>query len=225
MSFNLGQFRRDMINTSNYLTEKSYTLSDVSVRPSSEVEFLDISIDLNESLIYGENYYLKIVFFRNLTYDQNITFTLQSDTTEQFIETYFIPKGDTSQDYAVPIELIISPNGSYNKILLTLNRTISDYSIYNAEDNTYGRKINISSIYIAKIENILNTIGHSTLNKIGVQGPPGLLMCINGQDIRIGPNGIYEINNGYKVTFIGFIITTDDTTLNRRNYFILDYQY
>jgi len=30
-------------------------------------------------------------------------------------------------------------------------------------------------------------------------------MCINGEPIRIGPSGIYEIRNGYKVNFLGFV--------------------
>jgi len=45
-------------------------------------------------------------------------------------------------------------------------------------------------------------------------------MCINGEEIRIGPSGIYEIKNGYTVNFIGFAILPNDN-----NYFILDYQY
>jgi hypothetical protein len=52
-----------------------------------------------------------------------------------------------------------------------------------------------------------------------------MLMCINGEDIRIGPNGIYEINNGYKITFIGFVVQQSDQTPDKRDYFILDYQY
>ena len=78
---------------------------------------------------------------------------------------------------------------------------------------------------VGEIYNVLTTIGQRVLNKIGVQGPPGLLMCINGEDIRVGPSGIYEINNGYQVTFIGFVIQESDQTLDRRDYFILDYQY
>ncbi len=69
-----------------------------------------------------------------------------------------------------------------------------------------------------------------TLTKIGIQGPPGLLMCINGEAIRIGPSGIYEINNGYKVTFLGFIVRESRQRKDRDgvpdyDYFIMDYQY
>jgi len=32
-----------------------------------------------------------------------------------------------------------------------------------------------------------------------------MLMCINGEGIRVGPSGIYEIKNGYKVKFLGIV--------------------
>ena len=49
-----------------------------------------------------------------------------------------------------------------------------------------------------------------TLKQIGVQGPPGLLMSINGEPIRIGRSGLYEINNGINTTFIGFIVEANE---------------
>ena len=46
-----------------------------------------------------------------------------------------------------------------------------------------------------------------------------MLTCINRQQIRIGYNGIYEINNGTKITSISFV----PRTVN--DYFIMDYEY
>ena len=79
---------------------------------------------------------------------------------------------------------------------------------------------NLSLIY-----NIMDYLRTSIDNKgrlkqIGVQGPTGLLMNINGESIRIGRTGIYEINNGVTITSIGFIIEDGNT-----DNFILDYQY
>ena len=45
-------------------------------------------------------------------------------------------------------------------------------------------------------------------------------MCIDGEQIRIGRSGLYEINNGVVISFLGFIVAEDDN-----KYFILDYQY
>ena len=61
--------------------------------------------------------------------------------------------------------------------------------------------------------------GNRILKQIGIQGPPGLLMSINGEEIRIGRSGLYEITYGINTTFIGFIVEADE------KYFILDYQY
>jgi len=52
-------------------------------------------------------------------------------------------------------------------------------------------------------------------------------MCINGEPIRIGPSGIYEIRNCYKIKFLSFIIREseeEDGTYKTDN-FIVDYQY
>ena len=66
-----------------------------------------------------------------------------------------------------------------------------------------------------------NNISH--LTKIGVQGPPLFLMCINREPIRIGRNGIYELNNGININFISFVpVGSGDGKLD---YFIMDYEY
>jgi hypothetical protein len=64
------------------------------------------------------------------------------------------------------------------------------------------------------------------LTKIGIQGPPGMLMCINGEPIRIGPSGIYEIKNGYKINFLSFIRKESyENGAQQLDSFIVDYQY
>lgn len=54
-----------------------------------------------------------------------------------------------------------------------------------------------------------------------------MLMCINGEEIRIGPSGIYEIKNGYIINFIGVVprISRDSTGAIGRDNFLIDYQY
>lgn len=46
-------------------------------------------------------------------------------------------------------------------------------------------------------------------------------MCINGEGIKVGKSGLYEINNGIKITFIGFIIENESDSRK----FFLDYRY
>ena len=45
-------------------------------------------------------------------------------------------------------------------------------------------------------------------------------MSIEGELIRVGRSGIYEINNGVSIKYIGFIVEPNDN-----KYFVLDYQY
>ena len=48
-------------------------------------------------------------------------------------------------------------------------------------------------------------------------------MCINGEQIRIGKSGIYELNNGIMISFIGFIPKQSES--NKLDYFIMDFEY
>jgi len=57
------------------------------------------------------------------------------------------------------------------------------------------------------------------LKKIGIQGPPLLLLCINKEQIRLGKNGIYELNNGMNITSIGFVPKSE------KDLFIMDFEY
>jgi hypothetical protein len=60
------------------------------------------------------------------------------------------------------------------------------------------------------------------LTKIGVQGPPALLMCIDGEQIRVGKSGIYELNSNINITSISFV---PKNTSNGLDYFIMDFEY
>ncbi|MGN0992861.1 MAG: hypothetical protein ACI4PE_02975 [Bacilli bacterium] len=112
----------------------------------------------------------------------------------------------------------------YNRIEFTLNRIVDDYNTVNS-DGTYGRIVKLEIDRLEEINNVIDILNSSIDNKgqlkqIGVQGPPGLQMCIDGEEIKIGRSGLYEINNGVVINFIGFVVTPDDN-----KYFILDYQY
>ena len=118
----------------------------------------------------------------------------------QKIEDIEISAGN-SGDYDI-FEMILSPNDnhSYNQIYFQLNRELIDYNTLKP-DGTYGREINISIDRLDEVYNVINYLNTSIDNKnalkqIGIQGPPGLLMNINGEAIRIGRSGLYEINNG-----------------------------
>lgn len=233
MSYKIGQFRRDNLNIQNYLTDLSYQIIPITTTADgvTGTQFTDYSIDLayGNDLQYGNNYYIQLGFQKldtSQTIFVNLQNSLEGDTNVQILNSFTIPAQDNSINQIAIVELAFSPNATYNQIVLTLQRTAYDYN-YQNQQQTHGRLIKIvtSEVQVAKIYNILDFLHIESFRKIGVQGPPGLLMCINGQDIRIGPSGIYEIKNDYKIVSMGFIIKQSDQTLDKRDYFILDYQY
>ena len=234
MSYKFGQFRKSQY--SDYLSPLDYTLNDLRVESSlsTGVVFIDKGIDLEGDNILQaltsdgkqRSYYIRFKIFKLAT-KQTITVRLvNTEKTEdnvQTIESIEIAAGNTN-DYST-FELVLSPNDNhtYNQIYFELNRELIDYNTLNT-DGTYGRKIILTIDNLSEIYNVINFLQTSIENKgvlkqIGVQGPPGLLMSINGEAIRIGRSGLYEINNGINTNFIGFIIE------NNEKYFILDYQY
>ena len=232
--YKFGQFRKSQL--SSYLTPLEYTLNDLRVKSSlSEgITFIDKGIDLSGDNILQalsndkkqRSYYIRFKIFKQAT-KQTITVRLINTEKEkdnvQTIEIIEIEAGN-SDNYSV-FELVLSPNDNhtYNQIYFELNRELIDYNTKNT-DGTYGRKINIAINRLDEIYNVINFLqtaidNKTTLKQIGVQGPPGLLMSVNGEAIKIGRSGLYEINNGIKTNFIGFIIE------NNEKYFVLDYQY
>ena len=234
MSYKFGQFRRSQLPS--YLTPLEYTLNDLYVQSSLSqgVTFVDKGIDLSGNNILQalttsnkqRSYYIRFKIFKQAT-TQWITIRLVNTTKNkdnvQTIETIEVEAGDTN-DYSI-FEFILSPNDNhtYNQIYFELNRELIDYNTQK-QDGTYGRNVIIVIDRLDEIYNVIDFLQASIDNKgilkqIGVQGPPGLLMSINGEAIKIGRSGLYEINNGINTTFIGFIIEADE------KYFILDYQY
>ncbi len=113
---------------------------------------------------------------------------------------------------------------SFNAIKLELYRNDYDEDIIRS-NNHYGVVVNTNrfSVECYELINIINNITFNTqniqsFNTIGVWGHPGLLMGINGEEIRIGQSGYYELNN-FDITNFGIVVR------NNQDKFILDYQY
>ena len=228
MSYNFGQFRRKQIDS--YLIPISYNVAieqkESSLSPG--VIFNEQVINLNNALNsideYGKrkSYYLRFKIYKNENSNQTITIKLLNSTQSQTIKKIFLKMG-SSADYEI-FETILTPNASYNQICFELDRISEDFSQVN-EDGTYGRTINIEVENLSNIYNIINFLNTSIeekgkLKQIGIQGPVGMLMCINGEEIRIGRTGVYEINYGISINSIGFVVEPND----KKN-FLMDYQY
>lgn len=194
----------------------------------------------------GKYYYIKIKVERNFS-DQEITLKLENnsqteDSNSQFIDTFKVPKKEANNNDGkdfIFYETIFAPNITYSRIRFILQRNVIDFytqtNVYtneplsNAEINKWsGRKIVITECQLYNMKNLLNgKIPNQSLTKIGIQGPPGLLMCINGEPIRIGPSGIFQIRNGYRVNFLSFVrgVSLQNNGEYSLDIFIVDYQY
>ena len=124
----------------------------------------------------------------------------------------------------VDFSFIFSPRDSdetYNQIWIEMFRETYDQDIYS--DGIYGRKIDLDGdIFEAEVyelENLIDSIADvDTLTHIGVYSHPNTIMSINGEEIRVGQSGYYELNN-FEIKSFGIAAETDDDK------FIVDYQY
>lgn len=128
----------------------------------------------------------------------------------------------------VSFDIIFSPRNTdvtYNGIFIQMQRSSLDYDIYSSEEDTggtFGRKMNVDEGYKATIYQLNNLIDGlsniETLNNIGVYSHPNLLMAINGEEIRVGQSGYYELND-FDITSLAIAASGDNDR------FTVDYQY
>lgn len=228
--FNFGQFRKNQIE--DYLSSLTYKLETIK-KPSdisSAIVFNDkyITFQNGEGLSSKENgkqnsYYIRFRIPKTGKTQMITVKLINTNKKVDNIQNLGTIEINPGVDYS-SFELVITPNQFYNQIKFELNRENEDYTKKN-EDGTYGRVLSIAIENFSKIYNVLDyltTIDEKikSLKQIGIQSVPGLGMCINGEYIRVGRSGLYELDNGVNVNFIGFIQEKEDN-----DYFLLDYKY
>lgn len=238
MAYNIGQFRRtsnindyyeDISNdfVIQYFQERLSELTSTVFFENAYYDFSNTGNKMNKQNYYYlnfsvkkmnsiQNFYLKL---KNLTQSDDDF----SDNNEQIIAEFTVPQSTIEDDWA-DFEIIIAPNKTYGQLYWDLRRTISNDYLSTSDmqvEGAIGRKMTIVINQFAIIKNIVKDI--NKIVKIGVQGPPSLLMCINGEQIRIGKTGIFEINeDNISISFVGFVPKVKNNILE---YFIMDYEY
>ena len=101
MSFNLAQFRRDQLDVAQYLSDVTYSITDIETTTDSDaITFLDKAIQLNSGLQYGKNYYLRVKInqisnFNGNNVPQQIEVTLETineaRNESQYVDNFVIP--------------------------------------------------------------------------------------------------------------------------------------
>lgn len=214
MSYVLGQYNKNKDVQDDNLFMTLITDGEAKRRENSgdsELEggsltFYDECLKFSSNLDSSSNYYFhgKIkrmtsnqIFYIKLVYYSPST---QEEEVEQYIKTVEIAKGDP--DEWVDVEFIFTPLLSFNCLLFELKRDTTDFRIetrYPLID--YEEVSLVNNIISSKIARGVKLI------KIGVQSRPGLLMCINGEEIRTCRTGIYELKNGVMTISFFSVVT------------------
>ena len=229
--YHIGQFRRPQLDS--YSTPLSMELGRQQTERTSSGDILFYNACGNlsgDNVMNSQNcYYLRFGVRQRKDSEQifylKIRNVSETEDNEQLIDEFKVTSGTGT----VYFEVILSPNATYNQVLWELQRTALDYRMLNA-DGTYGRVMNVVDYTYTRLIDVLTTLkstytGMEYLTKIGIQGPPSLLMCINREQIRIGKTGIYEINNGINITSISFVPKTSTLSSDGLDYFIMDFEY
>nr|DAD62367.1 MAG TPA: hypothetical protein [Caudoviricetes sp.] len=181
--------------------------------------FYDECIQFNGGLSAGLNYYFHSKIKR-LSSDQVFYIYLVNyndvgvgeDVKTQYLKTITVQGGSSTE--WVDFELLFTPLIQFDCILFQLQRTIEDY-------RTGTRYPVIVYEELSLVKNMLSSQIRQgvSLIKMGIQSRPGLLMCINGEEIHIGRTGIYEVKNGI-ITVDFFSVVTGAIPTNNINFLL-----
>ena len=220
MGYVLGQYTKNKDVSSDffmtYITEgtpkRKESGSDTGVMGNADL-FDNECVQVPAALLSTNNYYFhgkvkrmtsdQTFYIKLINYD---TTSSTEDEYEQYIKTINIAKGDPN-DW-VDVEFIFNPYKTFDTIMFELQRTVEDYRIEVRFPIIIYEELSI-------INNIIPTVIQSGINliKIGVQSRPGLLMCINGEEIRTCRSGIYELKNGVMlVSFFSVVAGGTEST-------------
>ena len=236
MSFYIQQYRNASNHWSEFEKDKDYTIGTIKTKVAyfAENKYTDTTIDITNSILKGEKYFLSVEIKRigagtestgnsetgntEKTIDIRLLKTDSTiiDAENQYIDTIILPKvekGDKGQKITTSIfNFIITPNDTYQRIAFILNR-----NLYNINDIKLSANINVKKFVKLKnlIGNGINVSGSNiNITQIGIHARPGTLMCINGEPIRVGKRGVFELNSTFRLQQQSSSNSSKDSTIN-----------
>lgn len=209
MGYVLGQYNQKNVpnqegtDVSKYITPltegiatRKKSASDNGVTGNALNPFWDECVKLKDTTFQaGSNYYFhaKIKRLKSIQvfyiYLVNYEAGGSQEERTQYLKTITVQGGDDNE--WVDFEMIFNPLIQFDTILFQLQRSLDDY-------RTETRYPTIVYEELSLVNNALTQIIKSgvSLIKLGIQSHPGLMMCINGEEIHIGSTGTYELRNG-----------------------------
>ena len=248
----IGQVRKDLSQT--YLTDlninptyiKTRGYEDASGQDDNTSIFTDFALQYNFQP--STSYYLRVKIKRieDGYYDSDygnsniVNFSLvfyeedggdDGKHTGQLMQTvekniqlgpHIEGHNDTWQSFS----FVITPNSEYQYLCFKINRIGYDY-VYNGTAKErrpfiYGETMDFNTE--GDVCEIIDILPRTAVDKIGIQSRPGTLFCVNQEPIILGRSGIYEVNNGTRITSVGVIAPNGSDAHNIQD-FILDYAW
>ena len=228
-NYNIGQYRYS--KATEYLTSiinKRYTEGECEYDTIGTMQVQDLKITHKFDGL--QTYRLKCTLngLGNTQKDKVLNIKLKLDTPgveenkkEQTVKTYTFSPYTTN----ATIDFVFTPKTGFSKIVFELVRYEEDFINSESKRKLYFDPS--SNVTLSSVNNILTEkiLGCESIFKLGIQGPTDLIACINGEPIRLGQSGMFEVyKEDFNIYSIGFIIDSDSNS-DLDKYFIMDYCY
>lgn len=194
-----------------------YEKSDGSINAMIPHEYVQNQRNIKDDIYYDAasgNYYLGN---GNTTYTPTINYNDISMTASWIHQ---------AGDYFGYAEMVFRPvEDNFSEITIEMIRTAEDYNIQSEDDDgeqIYGRYIPLDSFEytLYSLTNLVNELNpNGSLDRIGVWSHPGLLMAVNGEEIRVGKSGLWEIDGILPIESLGIV------AVDYNDNFSIDYTY
>lgn len=150
---------------------------------------------------------------------QNVSENLSELSTITFSFT-FSPKYNLTEGYKyLWLEIVHNDNYiQWEEQSQTYNGKFIPLDLVQADFYKVNNILPITNVGIASIKSGINR-----LNSILVTGPKGLILNINGEEVKIGMQDQYKLDN-FDISFLG-IAVTDELKEDNNFSFLIDYQY
>lgn len=194
-----------------------YEKSDGSINAMIPHEYIQNQSNIKDDIYYDAvsgNYYLGN---GNTTYTPTINYNDISMTASWIHQT---------GDYFGYAEMVFRPvEDNFSEITIEMIRTAEDYNIQSEDEDgeqIHGRYISLDSFEytLYSLTNLVNELNpNGSLDRIGVWSHPGLLMAVNGEEIRVGKSGLWEIDGILPIESLGIV------AVDYNDNFSIDYTY
>ena len=201
----------------NTYTVALYEASDGAVRVAIPKTYEQGAKSVKDELYYdsaSETYYLGT---------GNTTYTKTSKYNDMVLTASWIHETGSYFGYA---EMAFRPvEDNFSEITIEMVRSAEDYNVqHEGEDGqvVYGRYVSLDSFdyKLYTLTNLVDEISKGKeLTRIGVWSHPGLLMAVNGEEIRVGRSGLWEIDGILPIQSLGIVAT------DYKDSFSIDYTY